>query len=233
MLSVHSFITILPMPPYTEPTNSSIQAYHYWPDKLDRVVATVWAKYVAIIDVNRIHCVGYSMGGRGCWRWSETHPTVSGLVMLSALYTLVIETIACTSHQPLASTISVAAGAESTGDKYLVLEPAPATFPLLGRIKNLWVHHVAGTQDTTAGVVGNQRTQAELVRLGSKRASLSIVQGADHTTLQSVAFTSNLLQWVLNRKRDPSLSCVPSPAGVSIILPSSTVTGSSGLVAQA
>lgn len=172
VMAGEQFITVIPISPMKTPSGG--EARHWRPDALDAVLDAVSAKYP--VDEDRIHCAGYSMGARGCWRYSVNRPT------------------------KLASTMSSAGAAERAGDGTLSQEKADPTFPLLKNIVNLPVWQFAGSSDSTAGTESPKATEAELEKLGSTIAKLSI-ENTDHSGMSTMPFNSAHMKWMLQQKR--------------------------------
>lgn len=95
--------------------------------------------------------------------------------------------------------VCVAGGAEKAGAQYLEADPQPETFSHLDRMTNLPIKIVGGTGDTTAPVEPKD-TYDELVRLGSKKAVLTMMED-DHEGLQRDPWSTELLKWLLDQRR--------------------------------
>ena len=175
--------------------------------------------YGPAIDWKRVHCVGYSMGSRGCWRYSEASSTVGPTLPESKSGNFVLK------HplQTLATTVSIGGAAEKAGDKNLVLEPTTPTFPYLNKITRLQIRQHAGTQDTTAPVSNAQSTQNELLQLGAKASSL-YYNNVDHTGLQTAPFNVDLLSWLLAHKQVYDQACKPVSTSTALLPPAPRTT---------
>lgn len=95
--------------------------------------------------------------------------------------------------------VCVAGGAEKEGSQYLEADPQPETFSHLDRLVNLPVKIYGGTVDVTAPVEPKE-TYDELVRLGSKKAYLTMMED-NHEGLQRSPWTAALLQWLLDQRK--------------------------------
>lgn len=54
---------------------------HFFPDHIDKIYAQIRSKGYPV-DWDRLHCTGYSAGGRGCVRQAVERPHVSVTPML-------------------------------------------------------------------------------------------------------------------------------------------------------
>lgn len=167
------FITVIPISPQYAQGGGEVR--HWWPEYLDQVLDDVKSKYP--VDEDRVHCSGYSMGARGCWRYATARPNV------------------------LASTMSSAGAAERPGDGTLSQQKADATFPMLKNIVNMPVWQFAGSSDNTAGTDSPKATQEELVKLGSTLSKLTI-EGTDHSGMSTMPFNAQTMKWMLQQKRN-------------------------------
>jgi len=141
---------------------------------LDNVLAKVKSEYP--VDEDQIHCSGYSMGSRGCWRYATNRPGV------------------------LASVSPAAGAAESKGDGTLSQQYAEPTFDLLDKIITLPIRQFDGTYDNTAGTESPRKTQKQLLTLGSEVSTLNEI-ACDHSGLSTKPFTTDLMNWMLKNKR--------------------------------
>jgi len=170
-MAAEKFITIIPISPKND---GGQEVRHWWPDHLDDVLSAVKSKYP--VDENAIHCSGYSMGSRGCWRYATNRPGV------------------------LASSAPSAGAAESSGDGTLSQQAAPPTFNLLNLITDLPIRQFDGQYDTTAGTESPKKTQEKLQSLGASAASLTELS-TDHSGLSTQPFNTDLMQWMLKQTR--------------------------------
>jgi len=173
VMAGEQFITVIPISPQYAQGGGEVR--HWWPEYLDQVLDAVKSKYP--VDEDRIHCSGYSMGARGCWRYATALPNV------------------------LSSTMSSAGAAERSGDGTLSQQKADATFPLLKNIVNMPVWQFAGSSDSTAGTESPKATQEQLVKLGSTVSKLSI-ESTDHSGMSTMPFNAQLMKWMLQQKRN-------------------------------
>lgn len=105
-----------------------------------------------------------------------------------------------------ASSVNVGGGAESAGDRYILQEDAPPTFPHLRNIVHLPIRIIAETKDETAGTAIPTKTFDRLKELGSKSVSLEMYE-TDHEGLQTSPWNEDLLQWMLKQEKDGSKVC--------------------------
>jgi hypothetical protein len=77
------------------------------------------------------------------------------------------------------------------------------------------IRQYAGTQDTAAPVAGCQKTQTELLRMGSKTSNMTTLP-VDHLGLQTAPFQVDLLDWVLGQRRNRTATCSPVATTVKI-----------------
>lgn len=81
---IHSFITVIPISPLTNPNNASQQILHYWPDRVDALLHHALINYPT--DNRKVYISGYSMGSRGAWRYITAYPGVSIVETLGSHY---------------------------------------------------------------------------------------------------------------------------------------------------
>lgn len=56
---------------------------HFFPDNIDKVYSQIRSKGYPV-DWDRLHCTGYSAGGRGCMRQAVERPNVSRMLCFHA-----------------------------------------------------------------------------------------------------------------------------------------------------
>lgn len=156
-------------------------ARHFMPGNIKAIIDAVISEYN--VDESRIYLSGYSMGSRGCWRNAVANPQLFAAIAPSA------------------------GGAENSGDGTLTQQAkVDSTFDLLKNIVDMPVRQFAGSSDSTAGTDSPKRTQAELEKLGSKVASLEIMN-KDHSGLSTAPWLeTDLLSWFLKQSKSGSNS---------------------------
>lgn len=210
------------MPPYTEPgSNPPVAVYHYWPQ-----VNEATKPAVAELELTRSVEHQQYASNRTCdfrtryrleadaLRWLFDGRTGMLAVWRSLRFGKAIQTALtkCTSlkraSQWLATSVSIAGGAEKAGAINLVKEPTYPTFPALSNMSRLPLRQYAGTEDSVAPLSNAQATQQELLRLGAKASVLFTIK-TDHTGMQTAPFTADLLSWLLTHKEPYSSPCRP------------------------